>query len=295
MGNGKAYFFKGSQYVSYDIAGAKVDGGFPKAIAGNWPQWPAAWNSGINAAVNWGDGKAYFFKGDQYLRYDIRANTVDQGYPRPIAGAWAGLTKVLASGFDAVIAPGSDAKMRLRGAHYHTTNLMFLVAGCSDARSPMKVRTQNKRDVKRRIVMRKVLTVFAVASCVMPASADLTPAIAFGAIAIGQTANGVAVDGIAVGETWGYPTQDEANQAALTQCRSYQNQTAAKECRVADTFHDQCFAIAFDPGPNRSGAGIAIANDQDGAKSQALSNCKASAGSDRAQFCKVVDSNCDGQ
>jgi hypothetical protein len=35
--------------------------------------------------------KAYFFSDDQYVRYDVSADAVDPGYPKPIAGNWAGV------------------------------------------------------------------------------------------------------------------------------------------------------------------------------------------------------------
>ena len=89
-GNGKAYFFKGDQYLRYDIAGDKTDAGYPRPIAGNWPGFPADFAAGVQAAAVWNNGKAYFFKGSQYLRYDIAADKVDAGYPRPIAGNWPG-------------------------------------------------------------------------------------------------------------------------------------------------------------------------------------------------------------
>ena len=86
--NGKAYFFKGKQYLRYDVVADHVDPGYPRPIAGNWP---GMWPEKIDAAICWpGNGKAYFFKGDQYLRYDIAADKVDAGYPKPIAGNWPG-------------------------------------------------------------------------------------------------------------------------------------------------------------------------------------------------------------
>jgi len=36
-------------------------------------------------------GNAYFFKGEQYLRYVWNADAVDSGYPLPIAGNWKGM------------------------------------------------------------------------------------------------------------------------------------------------------------------------------------------------------------
>ena len=89
--NGKAYLFKGSQYVRYDPKADKVDQGYPQPIAGNWPGFTPAFASGVDASVVWNNRKVYFFKGNQYLRYDIAADKVDQGYPLPIAGHWPGL------------------------------------------------------------------------------------------------------------------------------------------------------------------------------------------------------------
>jgi hypothetical protein len=62
------------------------------------PRPEEVWPSDAGAAVNWGDGKAYFFKGDVYLRYDLAAHQVDPGYPRSIAEGWKG---IWTSGIDA--------------------------------------------------------------------------------------------------------------------------------------------------------------------------------------------------
>lgn len=93
-GNGKAYFFKGNRYLRYDIAGDQVDDGFPMSIADGWPGFhDAGFDSEVNAAVNWGDGKAYFFQADKYLRYDLAADKADDGYPRSIAEGWPSLAR----------------------------------------------------------------------------------------------------------------------------------------------------------------------------------------------------------
>jgi Hemopexin/Astacin (Peptidase family M12A) len=89
--NGKAYFFKGPQYMRYDIATDRVDSGYPRAIQGSWNGFPASFAAGVNAAVVWNNGKAYFFKGSEYIRYDIATDKMDAGYPKPIKGAWTGL------------------------------------------------------------------------------------------------------------------------------------------------------------------------------------------------------------
>ena len=92
--NGKAYFFKGGSYLQYDIASEAVDFGFPKRISEGWP---GVFTEDIDAVAVWPDdspfkGKAYFFKGDQYTRFDVESSRADPGYPVQIAsGNWPGL------------------------------------------------------------------------------------------------------------------------------------------------------------------------------------------------------------
>jgi len=93
IGNGKLYFFKGDKYIRYDIASNVVDANYPRPIAGNWPGMAEAGFDRIDAAITWPTRKAYFFRGDQYVRYDVAADHVDAGYPRPIAGNWPGLAE----------------------------------------------------------------------------------------------------------------------------------------------------------------------------------------------------------
>lgn len=69
-GNGKACFFRGNQYIRFDVMTDRADSGYPKPVnSGSWPGM--VWTGGINAVVNWGNGKAYFFRGDSYMRYDM--------------------------------------------------------------------------------------------------------------------------------------------------------------------------------------------------------------------------------
>lgn len=57
--NGKTYFFKGSKYWKYN--GKKIDGDYPKDISEGFTGIP----DNIQAALVWsGNGKIYFFKGD---------------------------------------------------------------------------------------------------------------------------------------------------------------------------------------------------------------------------------------
>jgi nitrogenase subunit NifH len=45
----------------------------------------------ISAAIMWPNGKAYFFQGANYVRYDVEADRVDDGYPMTIRQQWPGL------------------------------------------------------------------------------------------------------------------------------------------------------------------------------------------------------------
>ncbi|MGH3971720.1 MAG: hemopexin repeat-containing protein, partial [Pseudonocardiaceae bacterium] len=98
-GNGKVYFFRGDRYVRFTVAAAKVDDGYPLPIAGNWKGFSeAGFSDGVDAAVNWGNGKVYFFRGDRYVRFTVAAAKVDDGYPLPIAGNWKGFSEAGFSG-----------------------------------------------------------------------------------------------------------------------------------------------------------------------------------------------------
>lgn len=95
-----AYFFRDDQYIRFDVANHRADAGYPKPITDNWPNFK--FPDGIDGAVAWpntieGKSVVYFFKGDQYARYDVGADRADDqsegglGYPAPVAGSWPGL------------------------------------------------------------------------------------------------------------------------------------------------------------------------------------------------------------
>src|ERR1043166_2757166 len=114
----KLFFFKGGQFIRYDFATGRVDPGFPKPIAGNWRGFPPSCDSGVDAAVSWGDGKAYFFRGGEYLRYDIAGDRVDPGFPKPIAGNWHGFPAGWGSGIDDVVNWGNGKVFFFKGGEY---------------------------------------------------------------------------------------------------------------------------------------------------------------------------------
>ncbi|MDD5169394.1 MAG: hemopexin repeat-containing protein [Syntrophales bacterium] len=120
-GNGKAYFFKGGEYIRYDVHADRADPGYPKAI--NEKTWPGMiWTKGIDAVVNWGNGKAFFFKDGQYIRYDIKSDSADWGFPKPIdEETWPGL--VWMNGFDDVVIWGNGKVYFFKGQEYIRFNL----------------------------------------------------------------------------------------------------------------------------------------------------------------------------
>ena len=113
-GNGKAYFFKGSQYSRYDLKADRVDPGYPKSIT-EWTGLP--WTDGIEAAVNAGNGKVYFFKESQYVRWDVQTDRLDPGYPKPINNEpWPGLPWT--NGIDAAVNWGNGKILLFKGSQY---------------------------------------------------------------------------------------------------------------------------------------------------------------------------------
>lgn len=119
-GNGKVYFFKDSEYVRYDVLLDAVDPGYPKGIAGVWTDAASAtFDTGIDAAVNWGNGKVYLFKGGEYIRHDIASDTLDPGYPKPIKGNWPGVSgTAFERDIDAVVNWGNGKVYWFKGDVY---------------------------------------------------------------------------------------------------------------------------------------------------------------------------------
>jgi hypothetical protein len=118
--NGKLYFFKGNRYVRFSKVSDGVDAGYPKLIAGNWGGLPEGFNNGIDAAL-WrkDNGKIYMFKGNQYVRFSDVDAGMDAGYPKPIAGNWAGLPASFQNGIDAALLRRDNGKIYFfKGTRY---------------------------------------------------------------------------------------------------------------------------------------------------------------------------------
>jgi hypothetical protein len=117
-GDGFVYLFKGDQYWKYDALRDRTETPAPRKISDGWRTFPPAFAAGIDAAFNSGEGKAYFFKGDQYLRYNIGTDAVDapdpgtSPYPRKLAdpNGWRGLPASFNAGIDAAVNAG-DGKI----------------------------------------------------------------------------------------------------------------------------------------------------------------------------------------
>lgn len=79
----KAYFFSGTKYIRYTF-GSGVDAGYdpPKSIAAEWTGWPSSWTS-VDAAIQWNDTTAFFFRGTQFLAYANGA--VLSGHPKALS------------------------------------------------------------------------------------------------------------------------------------------------------------------------------------------------------------------
>jgi hypothetical protein len=120
-------------------------------------------------------------------------------------------------------------------------------------------------------------------------------AAAEGAMAVGIARGGVA-KGYATGFAINQPTVKAARGNAVEQCRRTKNSNADARggCEVVVTFHNKCVASAVDPESGTPGAGWGIGESQKAADSQALARCRAKAGSNRAEFCKITDRYCDG-
>jgi hypothetical protein len=134
-----------------------------------------------------------------------------------------------------------------------------------------------------------------IATFLLVATLRPIPTLAEAAMAVGLPSD-VAKGGVAIGRAWNYATKGEAEAEALKRCLAYLDAPASTRalCKVTESFHDQCAAIAIDPKAGTPGIGWAIAADSKTAESQAMTKCLATAGASRRNFCVLLKTSCDG-
>lgn len=102
----KLYLMHRAEYLRITLSTMTVDAGYPKTIGAYWPGMKEAGHAdAIDAGLWWSEERAYFFKGGQYARYDLKADKVDEGFPKSIPAYWGGMKE---AGFDS----GIDAAVR---------------------------------------------------------------------------------------------------------------------------------------------------------------------------------------
>jgi hypothetical protein len=118
--------------------------------------------------------------------------------------------------------------------------------------------------------------------------------IAEGALAIGNPVD-VAKDGFAFGLSYNYGSKEDAEANALRLCRNAKATKKSKSlCTVIENFTNRCMAVAIDPADGTPGVGWGRGENSGEAESEAMSECRSTAGPDRQRACQVSVSNCDG-
>ena len=119
LGAGTAYLFKNDVFVRVDQTTNRVDSDVLPMADGWTGLADAGFTESVDASANWGNGKAYFFRGGSYIRYDIASDRVDEGYPLPISGNWPGLAEAgFDGGFDTVVNWGNGSAYFFRDGAY---------------------------------------------------------------------------------------------------------------------------------------------------------------------------------
>jgi hypothetical protein len=88
-----AYFFlDNGTYLRYDKVRDCVASGYPMNVAGMWPGL-GVYARDIRTAVRWSGDKVFFIlKNGQYIRYDLKQDRMDSGYPQAITDStWPGV------------------------------------------------------------------------------------------------------------------------------------------------------------------------------------------------------------
>jgi hypothetical protein len=118
-------------------------------------------------------------------------------------------------------------------------------------------------------------------------------ALAMSAFAAGIPSS-VADQGVAVGTGYNYASRAEAENRALGECKAPGDAPESTKalCTIIAYFDNECLAVSFDPAAGTPGFGWAVGATKPIAESQALANCRATAGA-RSGYCEVRISDCD--
>jgi hypothetical protein len=138
-------------------------------------------------------------------------------------------------------------------------------------------------------MMKKFLVLAALAAAIQVPSA----ALAMSAFAAGIPSS-VADQGVAVGTGYNYASRVDAENRAVQECKAPGSAPESTKalCMVIAYFDNECLAVAFDPAAGTPGFGWSVGATKSIAESQAMVNCKATAGA-RAGYCEVRVSDCD--
>ena len=95
----------------------RSDSGYPQSVGGSWGH-AAPFSSDLDAALMHDNGKVYFFKGNQYVRFTNVGEGVDSGYPRSIAGNWPGVPVSFQSDLDSALMRDNGRIYLFKGSDY---------------------------------------------------------------------------------------------------------------------------------------------------------------------------------
>ena len=88
VGDDKAYFVKGPFCVRYDLAQDRADADYPRRLTDEFPGAPEGFfENGVDAAIGWRDGIAFFIKNGAVLKYDLAQRRPVAGFPRQLSPA----------------------------------------------------------------------------------------------------------------------------------------------------------------------------------------------------------------
>ncbi|NHB94132.1 fucose-binding lectin II [Photorhabdus cinerea] len=87
--NTNTYLFLNSENIKYNDQLHKAHTGYPQPTSNDWPGLPIEFQRNIDDVINL-NGYLYFFKGSQYLKFDIAKAQVSEG-PKHIIEGWPGL------------------------------------------------------------------------------------------------------------------------------------------------------------------------------------------------------------